>query len=670
MLVGDTHTIQALSAAGQSVTGLTWTSSDPTIVSLSTDDPPILTAVAAGHVTITAGAASADVTVSDPTLLPGGTLPLGTVIWSNPGDGSGVQSIVPAVPSTSGVADVFAFQSDGTVQAITSDGTTAWTANVANAWPVLPDFQGGLVVLNVDPNTNVSSIYKLDGITGQPYPAYTPSPDPDGTSPRLGPVAIHPDGTIFAVQSPGGYAAPGSVIGIDPATGTSKFTVPLETTGSDRLFGFEVSGMIIAGDGYAYVPYQYAVCDDFISQDFHLGLLRVDSGGAYNNISVFDWSLPVGINPCEIPQFSEIGLITNADQGTVLTWETWENGSNQEYMAVTTGASASLVSAPQAPGGGQVVPVLQAQDGSFVGTAQDPNTGNNYMVAFDASGNVRWIVPNDTPQIATADGGVIGQSGITYDQNGNATGQVGLYTQSWRGYMYTDGLAQRVSLRPSDYAFSFAAVSGGNPSGSGTDVRPEYTPQRGMERLSHANLTATPACNALLGQFATIGNVTEATLIAQLQATANRAFAGDYIYDGPSSTTPLDPAKFPGMASAGIATVGQWFDLHGVMGDYAEGLSQFNGDSVWVRFNEWFSWLSRTFPGTLGSYLLTSSGHLNSYAMGTLMHEILHKQTVGGGFSHPQMDTAITAVLGYLPTALGRNSDSLGIGQLCFGNLQ
>jgi hypothetical protein len=110
MVVGDTHPIQALSAAGQSITGLTWTSSDPTVVSLSTDDPPILTAVAAGHITVKAGTASADVTVwaTAP--------PLGTVLWSNPGDGSGVTRIVPAVPSSSGVADVFAFQNDGTVQ--------------------------------------------------------------------------------------------------------------------------------------------------------------------------------------------------------------------------------------------------------------------------------------------------------------------------------------------------------------------------------------------------------------------------------------------------------------------------------------------------------------------------------------------------------------------------
>jgi IPT/TIG domain len=79
MVVGDTHAVQALGSNGQSVTGLTWASSDTNVVSLSTDDPPILTAVAAGHVTITAGDASTDVTVF------ADALPLGTVLWSNLG---------------------------------------------------------------------------------------------------------------------------------------------------------------------------------------------------------------------------------------------------------------------------------------------------------------------------------------------------------------------------------------------------------------------------------------------------------------------------------------------------------------------------------------------------------------------------------------------------------
>ena len=53
MAVGDTQAIQALGSNGQPVTGLTWASSDPTVVSLSTDDPPILSALGPGHVTIT-----------------------------------------------------------------------------------------------------------------------------------------------------------------------------------------------------------------------------------------------------------------------------------------------------------------------------------------------------------------------------------------------------------------------------------------------------------------------------------------------------------------------------------------------------------------------------------------------------------------------------------------
>ena len=123
MTVGDTRPIQALGSNGQSVTGLTWTSSNTGVVSLSAADPPILTALAAGHVTITVGTAAADVTVLS------GPPPLGTVLWSVPASAS-AGSIVPAAPSPTGVADVFAFQSDGTVQAITSDGLVAWTATV------------------------------------------------------------------------------------------------------------------------------------------------------------------------------------------------------------------------------------------------------------------------------------------------------------------------------------------------------------------------------------------------------------------------------------------------------------------------------------------------------------------------------------------------------------
>jgi len=450
MVVGDTRTIQALNSASLPVTGLTWVSSDPTIVNLSPDDPPILTALAAGHVTITAGTASADVTVST-------ALPLGTVIWSNPGDGSGVQSIVPAVPSTSGVADVFAFQADGTVAAITSDGTTAWTANAGGG---MPDFQGGLVVVGQ------SSIYKLDGITGQPYPAYTV-----GGTTSLGAyggslVAVHPDGTIFAVQQNfdrASYSEWDSVIGIDPTTGAQKFSVDL-----DSWPGF-VWGIMIAGDGNAYVAYssrEYGPPGSNREYD-QLKLLQVNSSGASTSMDVYDWE--GGSDDITDPGVS---MITNADQGVLLTWSGGAGG-----MAVTAGASVSLVSKPQVPGGGQVFPVLQAQDGSFVGVTEDQNTYNNDMVAFDATGNARWIVPNDTPQIATADGGVIGQSGITYDQAGNATGMIAnMPTYSWTGSAYLDGPTTQVLAPPLYLALGFWSLFGGNNSGTGAAVNQQWFP--------------------------------------------------------------------------------------------------------------------------------------------------------------------------------------------------
>jgi hypothetical protein len=41
MSIGDTRTLQALGSTGRTVTGLTWATSNATVVSLSPDDPPV-----------------------------------------------------------------------------------------------------------------------------------------------------------------------------------------------------------------------------------------------------------------------------------------------------------------------------------------------------------------------------------------------------------------------------------------------------------------------------------------------------------------------------------------------------------------------------------------------------------------------------------------------------
>jgi hypothetical protein len=202
----------------------------------------MITAVAPGNVTISVGDASADLTV-----YAGSTLPTGTTVWSNPGDGTGVTNIVPAVPSASGAADVFALQASGIVQAIKSDGTVAWQANAGINSKLIPDFQGGVIVAN--PNTG--TWYKLDGLTGQPYPS-----SPYGGEALL----VHPTGIVFD-----GLAA------IDPTTGQQKFTfAPKEQsisssngncgeyTPSQGSYPATVGQAIIAGDGYLYFPFSWS----------------------------------------------------------------------------------------------------------------------------------------------------------------------------------------------------------------------------------------------------------------------------------------------------------------------------------------------------------------------------------------------------------------------------
>ncbi len=63
-------------------------------------------------------------------------------------------------------------------------------------------------------------------------------------------------------------------------------------------------------------------------------------------------------------------------------------------------------------------------------------------------------------------------------------------------------------------------------------------------------------------------------------------------------------------------------------------------------------------------------GQPNQYGLGTLTHELLHKNMIGGGFRHDrssdQLGNALRAV-GVNPTNSWRqNGISRGIGSICF----
>ena len=92
-----------------------------------------------------------------------------------------------------------------------------------------------------------------------------------------------------------------------------------------------------------------------------------------------------------------------------------------------------------------------------------------------------------------------------------------------------------------------------------------------------------------------------------------------------------------------------------------EALSQYNGSAIFIRSNLWQPY------GPLGVFpgLYYQGGLPSSYALGTLMHEILHKQAIDGGFTHNQIDSALEAMGAYIRPA-GTNGDSASLANICF----
>ncbi len=240
----------------------------------------------------------------------------------------------------------------------------------------LPDFQGGLAVLNNGSGT----ITKLDGITGQPYPSYT------AASPQIltGQMVAGTDGSIYAVEfNPGNVGQGGaglqtSLVGINPLTGAQLFSIPLEPQpafqegyfppGGAALGGYyiraQLSNLIVAGDGYAYLAFDYpeivlnsALSDSPDTRTEHVMLLRVNSAGEFDKIPITN--VP-GLGPeGMLPDGSVFAgtLITNPDTGVLLSWRlNWYAGwayvrSPATGMAVTNGTSVTLVNQPQVPTG-------------------------------------------------------------------------------------------------------------------------------------------------------------------------------------------------------------------------------------------------------------------------------------------------------------------------------
>ena len=265
MLVGDTQQFTVTDDQYQSRSDATWTVSDPTLASITSDASPILTALAVGQVTLTAnvGGLSAQVQVN---ILGGTALPPGTVRWSVPPlyAGGAMESVLQAAP-VQGAPDLFVLErtvgSDGSVgdgvRALTADGRSMGTpfgivnSNGSTIGMGTADANGGILAtlqsaLGCPPGA--SSIEDHDGQTGSmiwvtfvDYDCQTPS------------FAVGPEGHVYFRD-----VYHHSLIILDGNTGAQigGYDAPNTTTtdGSGDVFTFpgQVSDPTVGPDGTVY----------------------------------------------------------------------------------------------------------------------------------------------------------------------------------------------------------------------------------------------------------------------------------------------------------------------------------------------------------------------------------------------------------------------------------
>lgn len=336
ILVDESLSLTLADEFGSNITGATWSSDEPSIVSVSADDPPVLQGLGLGSATITA-AKNGLVAHATVTVIAGTVFPDGVARWTldgSPGfDYWGVLNtnrVDPAVP------EMFTFEMDSAsnmiVRGVSAEGR-AQSVVAASAWPLMGDSFGALV--GHTGGNAFSSLYGSDNR----YQGFARFAGPASAVPwryesldSIGTPAQAPDGTIYVLEK---FRVGTNVfqqlaiietqlLAIDGATGVVKRRYTLDRERRNVISGAgtfqcaanyeaipETAGPIVGNDGAGYllVRTQYQVqthsCPDLLaSQDVGVKLLRMSPDGDVTSTLIYSHHCNRGsIDPevCDAP---------------------------------------------------------------------------------------------------------------------------------------------------------------------------------------------------------------------------------------------------------------------------------------------------------------------------------------------------------------------------------
>jgi hypothetical protein len=398
MLVGDTQTFTAVDELGRPRPDATWTISDITLATISTDSAPVLTAVGIGEPTLTANVqgTSAQIQVN---ILGGTSLTPGTYRWAAaPVAGFALYEMLQAAPASASTPDLYSIETGAgnsvLIRAFTGDGQQMWQQTLGNfSFSALPDAFGGLLV-----DTSAGRI-DLDGASGMPV----------WQSPASG-STIRQDGTIVTTTNTNLSMFDGNtgqkVLDITPprqSTFARIFTYGLPT--DSGVGGPDNTGTPTVGpDGSIYLLYTTSdytdvqsrtivfgepFFTDVITTIYSLNLLTVSPDGSIHTQQVG----PSTTNVLPVPGYA----IPDGNGGVLASWSNLPSWPFHVADVSTNGTSTYDL-----PLSG----IFLSGGGTVVGTnAMAFATDSTNTVAFTASsGQTFWNIPGSIAEVTLGNG--------------------------------------------------------------------------------------------------------------------------------------------------------------------------------------------------------------------------------------------------------------------------
>lgn len=415
MLVGNMQQFNAIDEVGRVRTDATWTVSDTTVATITTDSSPLMTAVAAGQVTLTAtvGSVTGQTIVN---VLSGTSLPAGTLLWSAPPPaGFTVNQILQAEPST-GTPDIYTVATESgncVVAGLSGGGQSLWTTPLAaSSCKGTPDGSGGLVV------DEGSQILDLDGQTGTPVWTTSALADPFGR--QLTGLTVGQDGTVYYT---GWFnTSTYGIVSLAADTGVAKlvYSPPegvYQITGCNGTVstyggGAATTPPVIGPDGSLfaaiYVGNIYEAPSDCqegtysTSYNQTLSLLQIPPGGA---ATLTGFKVDNTVPTWEFPNYQLLGVIPDGQGGALVSWNVSQSGAT--YQGNVTDVIGSGSANVSLPGQTESIEMVLGQNGTAFA-----NTGTA-ATAFNLSGMAPlWTYTTQSPNgmsvvAATGDGGLI-----------------------------------------------------------------------------------------------------------------------------------------------------------------------------------------------------------------------------------------------------------------------